>query len=325
MKTKIVRLIFLKIILPIFLIPLFIPATDAQTLTVQYQFTDRRVINNFYASDSHGGAYQPYFVAFTNVDGTFNFSDTESAPIGFYYVSASSTASQNSTIASTATNLSITGQMEISASGSAVADMSGEGAASWSDLSEMIVGFTVDRPFTYSLQVTTTMSTNSAETVPVAVAGIDDHGDVVASLPDIVAYGGMAYPGGFATTPSASGTGTGVLTNGTYYFIARVHSESLVNPNNTPAAEEFAVTFNLNVAYAPQAPVIVAFAPNGAGAFNLIWNAPQAGNYRVLSSTNLTTWSELIPAAAQPLGLNTNAISAIPSSDQGFFRIEYLP
>jgi hypothetical protein len=323
MKTKVFRLIFLKIIFPVFLILLSIPATDAQTLTLNSQFLDRRVLNQFYASDSHGGTYQPYFVAITNVDGAFNFSDTESTPVNFYYVSSSSTASQNSTIASTATNLSITGVEEISTSGSAVADMNGEGAGSWSDLSEMVIGFTIDHPFTYSLQVTTTMNTNSVESAPIAVAGIDNHGDVEASLPDIVAYGSMAYPGGSVATPSASGTSTGFLTNGTYYFIARVHSESFVNPDYTPAAEEFKVTFNLNVMYVPQAPVITAFKPNGLSTFNLIWNAPQSGNYRVLSSSNLITWSELIPAAAKPSGMNTNNVSANGASE--FFRIQYVP
>jgi hypothetical protein len=131
--------------------------------------------------------------------------------------------------------------------------------------------------------------------------------------------------GTFLTAPSASGTSTGVFTNGTYYFIARVHSMTYVDPDHSPMSEHFLVTFNLTVTYVPQPPVIVAFTPNGTGAFNLVWNAPQPGNYRVLSSTNLIDWVETIPAAAWPSGLNTNTVNAIPGLGQGFFRIEYLP
>ena len=272
-----------------------------------------------------GGTYQPNFVAYTNVAGTFNVSDTESTSASFFYVSAGCTASQNSTITATATNLSITGQVEISASGSAVSSQFGVGYASWAGLSEMVSGFTIDRYFTYSLQATTTMLTNATETVPIAMVGISDNGDPGTSLPDIVAYGSVTYPGGVATAPAASGTNTGVFTAGTYYFIARVHSMTEVDPVNTPMTEHFLVTFNLNVTYVPQPPDRVAFTPNGTGAFNLVWNAPQPGNYRVLSSTNLIDWVEAIPAAAWPYGLNTNTVSTIPGANRGFFRIEYLP
>jgi hypothetical protein len=170
------------------------------------------------------------------------------------------------------------------------------------------------------------MNTNATETVPIAVVGLDHNGDITAALPDIAAYGSITYPGGAASAPSASGTNTGVFPAGTYYFIARVHSSSGVDTVNTPMAEHFLATFNLSVTYLPpQPPVITAFTPDGAGGFNLIWNAPQAGNYRVLSSTNLIDWAEAIPSAAQPTGLNTNAVSAFPASNAGFFRLEFLP
>ena len=157
------------------------------------------------------------------------------------------------------------------------------------------------------------------------MVGISAYGDSVSSLPEIVAYGSMTYPGGVATAPSASGTNTGVFTAGTYYLIARVHSMTGVDPNNTPMTEHFLATFNLTVTYVPQPPDRVAFTPNGTGAFNLVWNAPQPGNYRVLSSTNLIDWVEAIPAAAWPYGLNTNAVSVIPGANRGFFRLEYMP
>jgi hypothetical protein len=328
MKTNIfgLRLGKSKIILAAFLFAISVPAAGAQTLTLVFPSDARRVLIPFYASDTHGGPYQHYFAAITNVAGAFNISDTESTPASDFYVSAACTASQNSTITSTATNLSITGQVEISSSGSAVSSQLGAGYASWTGLSEMFIGFTIDRCFTYSLQAATTMNTNVTETVPEAYVGLDHNGDNSSSLPDIVAYGSAMYLGGtFLTAPSASGTSTGVFTNGTYYFIARVHSMTDVDPLNMPMAEHFLVTFNLTVTYVPQPPDRVAFTPNGTGAFNLVWNAPQPGNYRVLSSTNLIDWGEAIPAAAWPSGLNTNVVSAISGASRGFFRVEYLP
>jgi hypothetical protein len=326
MKTKIYGLCLGKIMLAAFLFAIFAPAAEAQNLTLVFPTQARRVLIPFYASDSHGGPYQPFFAAITNVAGTFNISDTESTPASDFYVSAACTASQNSTITSTATNLSITGQVEISSSGSAVSSQLGSGAASWAGLSEMVIGFTIDRYFTYSLQATTAMNTNVTETVPMAYVGLDHNGDNASSLPDIVAYGSAMYPGGtFYTAPSASGTNTGVFTAGTYYFIARVHSMTDVDPANTPMSEHFLATFNLTVTYVPQPPDRVAFTPNGTGAFSVVWNAPQPGNYRVLSSTNLIDWVEAIPAAAWPYGLNTNTVNVIPGSGQGFFRVEYLP
>jgi hypothetical protein len=322
-KTKILGLGPGKIILAAFLFTMFAPAAGAQNLTLPYEY--RRVLIPFYASDSHGGPYQPLFVAVTNVAGTFNISDTESTPASDFYVSAACTASQNSTITATATNLSITGQVEISSSGSAVSSQLGAGYASWAGLSEMTIGFTIDRYFTYSLQATTTMNTNATEIDPMAYVGLDNDGDPATSLPGIVAYGSMTSPGGVDTAPSASGTSTGVFTAGTYYLVARVHCETTVDPVNTPMADHFLATFNLTVIYVPQPPDRVAFTPNGTGAFNLVWNAPQPGNYRVLSSTNLIDWVEAIPAAAWPYGLNTNVVSTIPGLNRGFFRVEYMP
>jgi hypothetical protein len=332
MKTKIFGLCPGKIILAAFLFTLFAPAAGAQNLTLIFPSDARRVLIPFGSSDSHGGSYGDTFVAITNVAGAFNISGTVSTPGNYDFCGAHCTASQDSTITATATNLSITGQVEISSAGTAVniegqPSGNGSGSASWAGLSEMFIGFTIDRYFTYSLQATTTMNTNSTETVPIAMVGLDHYGDAETSLPDIVAYGSAMQEGGgiFLTAPSASGTNTGVFTNGTYYFIARVHSASYVDPDHSPMSEHFLVTFNLTVTYVPQPPDRVAFTPNGTGAFNLVWNAPQPGNYRVLSSTNLIDWVEAIPAAAWPSSLNTNAVSAIPGLGQGFFRIEYLP
>ena len=332
MKTKIFGLCPGKIILAAFLFTLFAPAAGAQNLTLIFPSDARRVLIPFGSSDSHGGSYGDTFVAITNVAGAFNISGTVSTPGNYDFCGAHCTASQDSTITATATNLSITGQVEISSAGTAVniegqPSGNGSGSASWAGLSEMFIGFTIDRYFTYSLQATTTMNTNSTETVPIAMVGLDHYGDAETSLPDIVVYGSAMQEGGgiFLTAPSASGTNMGVFTNGTYYFIARVHSASYVDPDHSPMSEHFLVTFNLTVTYVPQPPDRVAFTPNGTGAFNLVWNAPQPGNYRVLSSTNLIDWVEAIPAAAWPSSLNTNAVSAIPGLGQGFFRIEYLP
>ena len=323
MKTKTFDPI--KIILTGLSLLIFFPAAEAQNLTLQFPTQARRVLIPFFADDSHGGSFSDTFVAITNVAGTFNIIGTEATPGNFDFCGAHCTASQDSTVTATATNLSITGQVEISSAGTAVSLQDGSGAGVWSGLSEIFIGFTIDLPFTYSLQATTTMDTNLTETVPIAMAGISTGGDSSSSLPDVVAYGSMAFPSGVVTAPSASGTNTGVLAAGTYYFIARVHSESSVDPVHSPMSEHFLVTFNLGVTYVPQPPVIMALTPNGAGAFNLIWNAPQPGNYRVQSSADLTTWSELIPVASLPIGLNTNLVSALTASNQGFFRVEYLP
>jgi hypothetical protein len=325
MKTKIFNCGPGRILLATVLFAWFVPLAEAQNLTLILGSQARRVLNSLVSFDSHGGTYSsPNPYAITNVAGPFNVSDTESTPGSDFYVSAAITASQNSTITSTSTNLSVTGQVEISASGSAVDSQAGIGSALWSGtLSEMFIGFTIDRSFTYSLTVSTVMNTNSSETVPIAMAGLDDSGD---EWPDLVAYGSMAYPGGVDTAPSASGTSTGVFTKGTYYFIARVHADSGVQPSTSPTAEYFLATFNLSVNYLPpQPPVITAFTPNSLNGFQLTWNAPQAGNYRIVSSADLTTWTELIPSSAQPSGLNTNTVSAISGSGQDFFRIEYLP
>ncbi len=326
MKANIFGLGCSHIPLAALLFTMFVPAGRAQNLTMIYPSQARRVVVPFYADDSHGGSYQPSFFTFTNVGGLFNVSDTESSPGSFDHVSATCTASHDSIITATSTSLSITGKLEISSSGSAVSSETGSGSASWSDLSEIFIGFTIDQSFAYSLQASTVMNTNSTETSPIAFVGLDHHGDSPGSLPDIVAYGSEAYPGGFTTAPSAAGTSTGVFTAGTYYFIARVHSMTSVDPDHTPMSEHFLVTFNLSVTYLPpQPPLITAFTPGGANQFNLVWNAPQAGNYRVLSSTNLAAWSELIPSAAAPSGLNTNVVNGIPGSGAGFFRIQYLP
>jgi hypothetical protein len=327
MKTKIFGLCPGKIILAAFLFTISVPAADAQTLTLQLSNQARRVLDEMFSNDTHHGGYTgPLFAAFTNVAGAFDASDTETTPNGNDFVGAHCTALQNSIITATATSLSVTGQVEISSSGTAVENMSGEGSAIWEGLSEVDFSFVIDKPFTYSLQATTTLNTNLLETVPIALVGLGKNSDGTIELPDLAAYGSLTSPGGtIYTAPSASGTSSGVLSAGTYYFVARVHSYSSVDPIHSPASEDFTTSFNFTVTYVPQPPDKVAFTPNGTGAFNLVWNAPQPGNYRVLSSTNLIDWVEAIPAAAWPYGLNTNAVNAIPGSGQGFFRVEYLP
>ena len=152
MKTKIFSLYAGKIILATFLFTLFAPAAGAQPLTLPNEY--RRVLNSLFVTGPYGSSN---FETDTNVAGSFNVSNTQSTP-GFYPdISVASTALQNSTITATPTSLSVTGQVEISSSGSVF----GLASASRTSLSEMVIGFTIDRYFTYSLQVTTTMNTNA--------------------------------------------------------------------------------------------------------------------------------------------------------------------
>jgi hypothetical protein len=318
------------ILLAAVLFPLLVPAARGQNLTLLQPALYRRVLIPFYAYDnrpSSSQSYQDQFTAITNIAGEINFSGIESTPVSFQDVSAACAATQDATVTATATSLSVTGQVEIASSGSAFSSQDTGGAASWTGLSEIIVGFSIDRSFTYSLSVATTMNTNATETFPTAYAGLDTSGDSAVSLPNVVAYGALTVPGPqLLTAPSAGGTNTGVLAPGNYYFIARVHTASGVDSTSSPMSEHFLVAFNLSITYPPpQPPVITAFTPDSAGGFNLIWNAPQAGNYRVLSSTDLVAWSELIPAAAAPSGLNTNVVSATAGPGAAFFRIQYLP
>jgi hypothetical protein len=129
-------------------------------------------------------------------------------------------------------------QLQVSASGSACENQSLEGgSAVWQCYSRVQISFTITQPFSYSLQATTTLLTNSLDNNPSAFVALG--------------HGGAFLPIG-------------------------------ANPD------------------------IAALTPNGAGTFLLTWSAPQTGNYRVLSSTNLTDWIQSIPAASRPSGPNTN-------------------
>jgi hypothetical protein len=130
MNTKIFNFGPGKIILAAFLFTILVPKADAQTLTLLLSAQARRVINHLVSFDSHYGTYLgPLSTALTNGTGAFNVSDTESTPVGDYYVAVANTALQDSTIAATATSLSVTGHVEISCSGSATSSQAGSGSA----------------------------------------------------------------------------------------------------------------------------------------------------------------------------------------------------
>jgi hypothetical protein len=312
------------------LVMLLPAAVQAQHLTMLTPSFDRRTFIAFYANDFQPGSsqtVQPFFSAITNTAGEFNVAGHTATPgtEDFTEVTAACNIAQDTVVAATTTSLSITGQLEIVSSGSAVNLSDRGGTASWAGSSALVIGFSIDRPFTYTLSANTLLNTNTTELVPRANVGLDTNGGAgEQALPNYVAYGSTVDSGHTAYYAPASGTNTGVLPAGNYYMNARVQTQSGVDGDHSPMAEHFLVAFNLSVSYVPpQPPVITAFTPDGAGGYNLIWNAPQAGNYRVLTSADLMGWSEAIPSAAASTGLNTNTISAGPGA--AFFRMEYLP
>jgi hypothetical protein len=306
----------------------FPPATHAQTLTLVPTVLQRTVFNNLVSFDSHHGNYiGPRFSAESDAAGPFVASDTESTPADDFYVSASNTASQDSTITATDDSLSIVGQLAITCSCTAVQTQNGEGSAIWPGIqADLHCGFVFALPFSYSLKATTQLNASMLDTACTAMVGISDAGVETTSLPNLVAYGSVMFPGGTDHAALSGGTSTGILPAGRYYFIARVHSATTVEPKDSPVTEAFAASFVLTAtAVPPQPPAIVALKSTGAGNFDLVWKAFQPGNYRVQTSADLGAWSELLPAAPRASGLNTNAVGTVAVPGAGFYRIEYLP
>ena len=317
MKTKILGLCPGKFILTALLLGAFLPAAKAQTISLYAPTRD--TVNDLYSADSISGPYlNTYPGDATNDVGAFHVSDTSVTPGWQHLVGAQSTCLQDSLITASATSLSVTGQVQMTGSGGVGMVDGNSGSASWLGYSRVTVSFNLDQPFNYSLQASTLFVTNLIELAPAAYLVLSRAG-----YPDVAAFGNSRHPG--YTSLPAAGTSSGVLPAGSYSFHAEASESGGVDFIHSPTAENYFVSFTLTVTPVPQPPVIMAFTPNGAGAFNLTWNAPQAGNYRVLSSTDLAAWSELIPSSARPSGLNTNAVSAIPVSNLGFFRVEYLP
>ena len=317
MKMKIFSRCPGKIMLTALLLSAFLPTAKAQTIS-QVSPT-RDTVNDFSSYDS---IYGPYFNTYpgdaTNGVGVFHASDTSVTPGGQHFVGAQSSCLQDSLITASATSLSVTGHVQMTGSGGVSMVDGNSGSASWLGYSRVTVSFNLDKPFNYSLQASTLFVTNQIELAPAAYLVLSRN-----QYPDVAAFGNSRHAG--YTSLPAAGTSSGVLPAGSYTFHAEASESGGVDFIHSPTAENYFVSFTLTVTPVPQPPVITAFIPNGTGAFNLIWNAPQAGNYRVLSSTDLTAWSELIPSSARPSGLNTNVVSAITGSNQGFFRVEYLP
>jgi len=307
-----------EIILPVLLLAAFIPAASAQTISLGA--TTRDTWNSLASGDS---IYGPYFNSYsgdsTNDVGAFHASDTSVTPAGQHFVGAQSSCLQDSLITASATSLSVTGVVQMTASGGAsFLDGNPAGEASWYGYSRVSVSFSIDKQFSYSLQASTLFVTNLVELAPTAYMVLTRAG-----YPDVAVFGNSRQAG---YTPGApAGTSSGILPAGLYGFHAEAIESGGVDPFHSPTAENYFVSFTLTVTYVPQPPGNVALTPNGAGTFLLVWNAPQAGNYRVMSSTNLTDWLEYIPAASRPSGPNTNTVNVIPGSSCGYFRIQYLP
>jgi hypothetical protein len=305
-------------ILPVLLLAAFIPAACAQTI---FQVSPTRDTYNSLASgdSTYGPYFNSYSGAYTNDVGAFYASDTSVTPAGQHFVSAQSSCLQDSLITASATSLSVTGVVQMTASGGAsFLDGIPAGEASWYGYSRVSVSFSIDKPFSYSLQASTLFVTNLTELAPTAYMVLTRAG-----YPDVAAFGNSRQSG--YTPGPPSGTSSGILPAGLYGFRAEAIDSSGVDPFHSPTAENYFVSFTLTVTYVPQPPGNVALTPKGAGTFLLIWNAPQAGNYRVMSSTNLTDWTEYIPVASRPSGPNTNTVNVIPGSSRGYFLIQYLP
>jgi hypothetical protein len=295
--------------------------SHAQTLTLNLAY--RAMQNDFASGDAFAGTYySSYPGAFDNTNGVFNVNDVESSPSAQQLVSAQGTSLLNSTISASATSLNVTGQLQATTTCTATSNNGAESGYDWSSYSKVDITFQIDQPFAYSLQAATSQSRNGSRNAadPNATAFVElGHAN---NFADIAAYGNsVTY---HYTAPTTGGTNMGILPAGNYEFHAQVFQSDEVQSDNS-GSENYTASFTLNVTTLPQPPAIVALTPNGAGTFLLAWNAPVTGNYRVMSSTNLTDWLEYIPAASRPSGPNTNTVNVIPGSSAGYFRIQYQP
>lgn len=73
--------------------------------------------------------------------------------------------------------------------------------------------------------------------------------------------------------------------------------------------------------------VILSLTRTGGTSDNLtlLWSAAATGQYRVLSSTDLSQWFQQVPAMVYAAGLNTTDVGPLRPSVSVFFRIEYVP
>jgi hypothetical protein len=303
---------------------LLLAAVNAAQAQLTLDIPTRDVYQDFHSDDSHSGNYANTFPgASTNGLGLFSVNQVDSSPGWQTLVSATATCLQNSTISTSATSLSVTGQLQVSGSGSASQNQALEsGSASWLDYSRVQISFTITQPFNYSLQANTTLLTNALALAPSAFVAFG-HASTFLSNPDLALYGSSKIY--HFAAPSTGGSNSGVLPAGAYAFRAECGESGGLDPSHSPTAENFAANFTLNVTIVPQPPVIMTLTPAGPGTFLLTWTAPQSGSYRVLSSTNLVDWSEYIAPATKSSGVNTNTVNLLPGSPQGFFRIQYLP
>ena len=146
--------------------------------------------NSLYSGDAFGGPYWSSFPgAFNNTNGLFNVNDGESTPPAQQLVNAQGTSLLNSTISASATSLSVTGQLQASLAGTGTTVNGAGAAADWSSYSQVDITFTIDQPFSYSLQATTSQNRNVADQNSTA----------------FVALGHSGLFGGVSTPDSSSG------------------------------------------------------------------------------------------------------------------------
>ena len=320
MKTVPFFLRVARLVLPVLVVGWLMPTAGAQQITVKFPDPSSKVENPLVAC--YDGCLTFAFDSRTNNSSGFHTASSQS--VSYAGLQVTNVARQDATISTTAAGLTITGKVEVScfAANSQVA-----ASAIWDGIeSSLVLAFSSDHPMAYSIQATTDFITSPLEYSAIAMTGLSSGGYSGVHLPDLVAFGRLAIPSAAETAPTASGTANGILPAGTYYFEARAHSASYVDPGHPDASEHFLAAFDLNVTNVPpQPPLITGLSASEANGFNLVWTAFQSGRYRVLASPDLGAWSEWVPAAVAPSGLNTNAVSAAIGPRTGFYRVEYLP
>ena len=299
------------------LLAVCIPTANAQTLTLAGPV---RIAQNALSSgDSLAGPFSSSSPTITSGNaGALSIRQDERTPASQTFLNVATTVAQDSTVTATSTQLHASGLLRLGISGSANLDQFGfGGSASWTLTTTMEFSFSIDQPFAYVLTATTSRPV-AGDLAPSAFVGLGGSRDRTS----IGAFGSSSQWGVGA---SDAGTFGGILPAGAYALSALAQSSSESTRTGSPISEEFTVSFTLDVTTIPQPLVTVTLAPDGPGLFQLKWDAPQAGVYRILFSSNLKDWTEYTPAATWPAGLNKVPVNVGPGGDLGFFRIQYLP
>jgi hypothetical protein len=250
----------------------------------------------------------------------FNHAYDNSFSIAF--ASANNHIQQNSTISSTSTNLTINGAINYSAgfSGSGSPDdFNVRGVTYGLSASYFYARFIIDQPFAFSLNL------NGSASFDCNVGGAGGPGAYIQLTGGAVNY--QIYP--VENGGQISITNNSILPAGDYQLQGQVGDTegfdvgSVGDFNyNASASISFALSVTPVQTVAP--PVINSLTPSSPGVYQLVWTAPQAGNYRVLSSPDLLNWSESISTASYTAGSNTNLVNAV-SPSTGYYRLEFFP